>query len=117
MAAPTAAEADVLTAHKVPKAGERMTYRQEMDAIKTMPKLSRVVLILKVAGVAFFAIGLEGLVSWSEPGRPLIAFTFLTLGLLVSFLPIQVKINVCVRCGLKMDLGVAICPRCGVPNM
>ncbi|HKZ49351.1 MAG TPA: hypothetical protein VJ397_11280 [Thermoplasmata archaeon] len=91
-----------------------MTYRQELDMIKTMPKLSK--LILKVAGVAFFAIGLEGLVSWGQPGRPLIAITFLSLGLIVSFLPIKVKINVCARCGL-MDLGVAICPRCGVPNM
>ena len=93
-----------------------MTYRQELDTIKTMPKLSKLILILKVAGVAFFAIGLEGLVSWGQPGRPLIAITFLSLGLIVSFLPIKVKINVCARCGLKMDLG-AICPRCGVPNM
>ena len=115
MAAPTS-DAPA-KAHKVPKAGQRMTYRQEINTIKTMPKLSRLILILKVAGVAFFAIGLEGLVSWNQPGRPLIAVTFLSLGLIVSFLPIKVKINVCARCGLKMDVGVAICPRCGVPNM
>ena len=115
MPAPTA---DAPTkAHKVPKAGERMTYRQEMDRIKFMPKLSRIILILKVASVAFFAIGLEGLISWSQPGRAVIAVTFLTLGVAVQFIPIQVKINVCARCGFRMDLGVAICPRCGVPNM
>ena len=115
MAAPTA-DAPA-KAHKVPKAGERMTYRQEMDRIRNMPKLSRIILILKVTSVAFFAIGLEGLVSWNQPGRPLIAVTFLTLGVVLQFIPIQVKINVCVRCGFRMDLGVAICPRCGVPNM
>ncbi|HYS71170.1 MAG TPA: hypothetical protein VEM95_01995 [Thermoplasmata archaeon] len=113
-----AATADApVTAHKVPKAGERMTYRQEMDRIKYMPRLSRLVLIMKVASVAFFAIGLEGLVSWNEPGRPLIAFTFITLALVVNLLPMQVRINVCARCGFRMDLGQAICPRCGVPNM
>ena len=68
-------------------------------------------------GHASIAIGLEGLVSWSQPNRPLIAVTFLTLGVAVQFIPIQVKINVCARCGFRMDLGVAICPRCGVPNM
>lgn len=94
-----------------------MTYRQEIDAIKTMPRLSRFILIMKVAGVAFVAIGLEGLVSWGQPGRPIIAVVFLALGIGVELLPMQVRINVCARCGRKLDVGVAICPRCGVPNM
>jgi len=38
-------------------------------------------------------------------------------GLAVSFLPIQVKLLVCARCGRKLDVGVSICPRCGTPNM
>ena len=94
-----------------------MSYRQEMRAIRQMPKLSRLVLILKLAGVVFFAIGLEGLVSWNTPGRPLLAVTFLSMGLAVSFLPIKARIYVCARCGRKLDLGQAICPSCGVPNM
>ena len=101
-----------VTAQKVPKV-LRMTSRQEMDAIKSMPKLSRLILIMKVAGVVFLAIGLEGLVTanwW-------LAVPFLVLGIAVSFLPIQIRLNVCARCGLKLDLGQAICPRCGVPNM
>jgi len=54
--------------------------RQKMEAIKTTPKPSRSILILKVTSVAFFAIGLEGLVSWNHPDRALIAVRFLTLG-------------------------------------
>lgn len=105
-------DAEPARAHKVPKLA-RMTSRQEMDAIKTMPRLSRLILILKVAGVIFLAIGLEGIVTanwW-------LAVPFFALGIVVSFLPIQVKLNVCVRCGMKLDLGQAVCPRCGVPNM
>ena len=79
----------------VPNAGEGMTYRQKMDRIKHMPKLSRIILILKVMSAAFFAIGLEGLVAWSQPGRPLVAVTFFALGVVVQFVPIQAKINVC----------------------
>ena len=105
--------AEAVHAHKVPKAGDRMTYRQEMDAMKKMPKLSRFILIMKFAGVVLLAIGLEGLVT----ANLWLGVPFLTLGLVVALLPIQVKINVCARCGVKLDLGVAICPRCGAPNM
>jgi len=104
--------AEPVRAQKVPKA-DRMTYRQEMDAIKTMPKLSKFILILKVAGVVLLAIGLEGLVT----ANAWLAVPFLTVGIVVSFLPLQVKLRVCARCGVKLDLGQAICPRCGVPNM
>jgi len=106
-------DAEAPRAFKIPRAGERMTYRQELDAIKSMPKLSRLIVILKVAGVVFFAIGLEGIVS----GRWALAVSFLGLGLFVSLLPIQVRLRLCARCGRKLDLGQAICPRCGVPNM
>ena len=106
-------DAEAPRAFKIPKAGERMTYRQELEAIKRMPKLSRLIVILKVAGVVFFAIGLEGIVS----GRWVLAVSFLGLGLFVSLLPIQVRLRLCARCGRKLDLGQAICPRCGVPNM
>ena len=106
-------DAEAPRAFKIPKAGERMTYRQELEAIKRMPKLSRLIVILKVAGVVFFAIGLEGIVS----GRWALAVSFLGLGLFVSLLPIQVRLRLCARCGRKLDLGQAICPRCGVPNM
>jgi len=108
-----AAEAGgVVRAAKVRRDG-RMTSREEMEAIKSMPRLSRLILVLKVAGVVFLAIGLEGLVT----ANLWLAVPFFILGLVVSFLPIQVKLNVCGRCGLKLDLGQAICPRCGVPNM
>ena len=100
-------------AFKLPKAAERMTYRQELDAIKRMPKLSRFIVILKVAGVVFFAIGLEGLVT----ANWVLGLSFLAVGLTVSLLPIQVRLRVCARCGRKLDLGQAICPHCGVPNM
>ena len=90
-----------------------MSYRQEMDAIKEMPRLSRLILVMKVAGVVLLAIGFEGLVTANWP----LAITFFALGLFVSPMPIQVKINVCARCGLKLDVGQAIGPRCGVPNL
>lgn len=106
-------EAEAPHAFKVPKAGERMTYRQELDAIKRMPRLSRLIVIMKVAGVVFFAIGLEGLVT----SNWVLGISFLAVGLGVSLLPIQVRLSVCARCGRKLDLGQAICPRCGVPNM
>ncbi len=106
-------EASAPKAFKVPKAGLRMTSREEIEAIRRMPKLSRSILILKVVGVGLFAIGLEGLVS----GRLALAVLFLFLGLFVSLLPVQVKLNVCARCGRKLDVGQAICPSCGVPNM
>ena len=109
MAAPEA----TVTAHKVPKEGRRMSRREELTTIKTMPRLSRLILILKVAGVVFLAIGLEGLVT----ANAWLAVPFLALGIVVSFLPIQVKLLVCARCGRKLDVGVAICPRCGTPNM
>lgn len=108
--APTSEEP--VGAAKVSKSG-RMTYRQEMNTIKKMPRLSRHILVIKLAGVVFLAIGLEGLVT----ANAWIAAPFLALGLVVSFLPIQVRLNVCARCGFRLDLGQAICPRCGVPNM
>lgn len=105
-------DAAPVRAQKVAKES-RLSYRDEMNTIKQMPRLSRFILIMKVAGVAFFAIGLEGLVS----GRIVLAVSFLALGVFVSFLPIKVKINVCARCGRKLDIGQALCPACGVPNM
>lgn len=101
-----------LTAHKAPKE-KRMTYREEMKEIKAMPRLSRAILLMKFAGVVFFAIGLEGLVS----GRIVLAVSFLVMGLVISLLPIKVKIHLCARCGRKLDVGQAICPACGIPNM
>jgi hypothetical protein len=100
-------------AFKLPKAAERMTYRQELAAVRGMPKLSRLILILKISGVVLFAIGLEGLVTanWT------LGIGFLLLGLFVSLLPVQTKLQVCARCGRRLDLGQAICPRCGVPNL
>ena len=107
------AETPHLSARKVPKEGQRMSYREELETIRRMPKLSRIILILKVAGVVFFAIGLEGIVS----GRLVLAASFMLLGLFVSLLPIKVRLQVCARCGRKLDVGQAICPSCGVPNM
>jgi len=108
----TETPSEPVRALKLPKS-PRMTSRQEMEAIKSMPRLSRLILVLKLAGVVFLAIGLEGLVT----ANAWLAVPFLALGLVVSFLPLQVRLNVCARCGLKLDLGQAICPRCGVPNM
>ncbi len=105
--------AETPRAFKIPKAGERMTYRQELDALKRMPRLSRFIVILKVVGVVFFAIGLEGLVTANIP----LGVSFLAVGLVVSLLPIQTRLRLCARCGRKLDLGQAICPTCGVPNM
>lgn len=101
-----------VTAQKLPKE-RRMSSREEMETIKAMPRLSRAILILKLAGVVFFAIGLEGIVT----GRYVLAVSFLGLGLFVSLLPIKVRINLCGRCGRKLDVGQAICPSCGVPNV
>ena len=99
------------TARKVKK--PRLTYGQEIETIRNLPRLQRLVVILKVAGVFLVAIGIEGIVTHTY----LLALVFVPLGVFVSMVPIKVRIDACLACGSPLQPGTAICPRCGAPQM
>ena len=81
--------------------------------MRNLPRLQRLVVILKVAGVFLVAIGIEGIVTHTY----LLALVFVPLGVFVSMLPIKVRIDACLACGSPTKPGTAICPRCGAPQM
>ncbi len=99
----------VVKARKAP----RMTYKQEIQTIKNLPRLQRLVVFLKIAGVLLVAIGLEGLVT----GQYLYTLVFIPLGVFVSMMPIKIRMGACVACSSPLDPDEAICPRCGAPQM
>lgn len=90
-----------------------MSYRQEISTIRNLPRLQRLIVILKVAGVLLVAIGIEGIVTHTY----LLALVFIPLGVFVSMLPIRVRIDACLACALPLEPGTAICPTCGAPQM
>src|SRR5216117_3672092 len=57
-----------LKARKAP----RLTYKQEIQTIKNLPRTQRLIVIMKIAGVFLVAIGLEGIVT----GQYLFTFVF-----------------------------------------
>ena len=99
----------VLKARKAP----RMTYKQEIQTIKNLPRVQRLIVIMKIAGVFLVAIGLEGIVT----GQYLYTLLFVPLGVFVSMLPIRIRTGVCIACRSPLDSRQAICPRCGAPQM
>jgi len=98
-----------LKARKAP----RMTYKQEIQTIKNLPRVQRLIVIMKIAGVFLVAIGLEGIVT----GQYLFTLVFIPLGVFVSMLPIRIKTGVCIACRSPLDQSQAICPKCGAPQM
>lgn len=98
-----------LKARKAP----RMTYKQEIQTIKNLPQLQRLIVVMKIAGVFLVAIGLEGIVT----GQYLFTLVFVPLGVFVSMLPIRIRTGVCIACRSPLDPRQAICTKCGAPQM
>jgi len=98
-----------LKARKAP----RLTYKQEIQTIKNLPRVQRLIVIMKIAGVFLVAIGLEGIVT----GQYLFTLVFVPLGVFVSMLPIRIKTGVCIACRSPLEQSQAICPECGAPQM
>ena len=99
------------TARKVKR--PRLTFKQEISTIRNLPRLQRLVVIMKVAGVFLVAIGVECIVTHTW----VLALVFIPLGTFVSMLPIKVRIGACLACGSPMEPGTAICPYCAAPQM
>lgn len=91
----------------------RMTYRQEIATIKNLPKVQRLIVIMKIAGVFLVAIGLEGIVT----ANYLLAVVFIPLGIFVSMFPVKVRTDRCIACLTILAPGQAICRSCGAPQM
>jgi hypothetical protein len=99
-----------VVAHKAKK--PRLTFKQEIQTIQNLPRLQRLIVGLKVAGVLLVAIGLEGIVS----GNYLWSIVFIPLGVFVSMLPIKVRVDRCLVCAAPLAPNRAICPVCGAPQ-
>ncbi len=91
----------------------RMTYRQEIQTIKNLPRLQRLVVTMKIVGVFLVAIGLEGMVT----GQYVYMVVFIPLGIFVSMMPIKIRTGACVACLSPLERDQAICPKCGAPQM
>ena len=100
-----------VSARKVGK--RRLSYRQELATIRNLPRLQRLIVIMKVAGVFLVAIGIEGIVTHTY----LLAIVFIPLGVFVSMVPLRVRLDVCLACSSRLDRGTAICPQCAAPQM
>lgn len=103
------APASVVKARKAP----RLTYKQEIQTIRNLPRVQRLIVIMKIAGVFLVAIGLEGIVT----AQYLYALVFVPLGIFVSMFPIRIHTGVCIACRSPLDRNQAICPKCGAPQM
>ena len=101
--------APVLRARKRP----RLTYKQEIQTIRNLPRLQRAIVIMKIAGVLLLAIGFEGLVT----GQYWYTVVFVPLGVFVAMFPIRIRTGVCIACRSPLNQGQAICPKCGAPQM
>lgn len=91
----------------------RLTFKQEIQTIQNLPKLQRLIVATKVAGVFLVAIGIEGIVS----GHFLWPIVSIPLGILVSMLPIKVRVDRCIACASPLAPNQSICPLCGAPQM
>src|SRR5437867_2572365 len=84
----------VVKARKVP----RKTYKQEIQTIKNLPRVHRMIVIMKIAGVFLVAIGIEGMVialqlagSNSVRDGFILMDVFIMLGLYVSMFTILIR--------------------------
>ena len=107
------AEATPATQVRKARKAPRMTYKQEIATIKNLPRVQRLIVIMKIAGVFLVAIGLEGIVT----GQYLWALVFVPLGVFVSMFPMKVRTDRCIACLTVLAPGQAICPSCGAPQM
>ena len=103
------APAPVLRARKAP----RLTYKQEIQTIRNLPRVQRGIVIMKIAGVFLVAIGLEGIVT----GNYLFTLVFVPLGVFVAMFPIRIRTGACIACRGPLSRDQAICPKCGAPQM
>lgn len=103
------APAPVVKARKTP----RLTYKQEVQTIRNLPRVQRGIVIMKIAGVFLLAIGFEGLVT----GQYIYSVIFVPLGVFVAMFPIRIRTGVCIACRSPLSQGQAICPKCGAPQM
>ena len=90
----------------------RLTFKQEIQTIRNLPRIQRTIVAMKVGGVALVAIGLEGIVT----ANYLLPVVFIPLGIFVSMLPIKVRIDRCLACAAPLGRDQAICPLCGAPQ-
>jgi len=90
-----------------------MTFKDEIRTLKNLPKVQRLIVAMKVAGVFLVAIGFEGLVTrnWA------MAILGISTGIFVSLLPIKVRLDRCIACLSPISRGEAICRLCGAPQM
>ncbi|OGS62753.1 MAG: hypothetical protein A3K59_01365 [Euryarchaeota archaeon RBG_19FT_COMBO_69_17] len=109
MADSPGAGTEVRRARKAP----RMTYKQEIATIKNLPRVQRLIVIMKIAGVFLVAIGFEGIVTatWWLP------VVFIPLGVFVSMFPMKIRTDRCIACLAVLGPGQSICPSCGAPQM
>ncbi len=105
----TASGEVVRKARKAP----RMSYKQEIQTIKNLPRIQRLIVIMKIAGVFLVAIGLEGIVT----SQWIWAIVFIPGGVFVSMYPIRIRTGRCIACQVPLDPNQAICPSCGAPQM
>jgi len=103
------APAPVVKARKAP----RLTYKQEIQTIRNLPRVQRGIVIMKIAGVFLLAIGLEGIVT----AQYLFSVVFIPLGVFVAMFPIRIRTGVCIACRSPLNREQAICPKCGAPQM
>src|SRR5436190_22305203 len=97
-------EGATLVAQKVKK--PRLTFKQEIQTIQNLPRLQRLSVGLKVAGVLLVAIGLEGIVS----GNYLWPIVFVPLGVFASLLPTKLRVARCLPFAAPLPPRHAICP-------
>lgn len=91
----------------------RLTYKQEIQTIRNLPRVQRGIVIIKIAGVFLVAIGLEGIVT----AQYLYSFVFIPLGVFVAMLPIRIRTGACIACRSPIQKDAAICTSCGAPQM
>lgn len=99
----------VVKARKKP----RLTYKQEIQTIRNLPRVQRAIVAMKIAGVFLLAIGFEGLVT----AQYWYSVVFVPLGVFVAMLPIRIRTGTCIACQSPLQRDQAICPACGAPQM
>src|SRR2546426_11241458 len=82
----------------------RMTYKQEIQTIKNLPRAGRLIVIMKITGVFLVAIGLEGIVT----GVYWVTLAFIPIGVFVSMLPIRIHTGACLPARPPLTAGQAI---------
>src|SRR5213593_2895606 len=92
-----------LKARKAP----RLTYKQEIQTIKNLPRTQRLIVVMKIAGVFLVAIGLEGIVT----GQYLFTFIYTPHVVFVPLLSILTKTGLCIAGRSPGSLPGAICPK------